>query len=269
MARRSSRDRRMDARHRRKRDGVRAARTSHAIVLPGRRLPHRAAKNRALRRAEPALRAAGRPRIALVGARRDALRAPVLSARALRAARGARARSRAARAEARRSHVFRGCARRRAMPLARARALGRRRWPAARERNRARGAEPPAARAEHDGRRRAVQGRPRARRAPARARLHRHVPRAADDARRARADRVAVRIPFLEDVQRIVRPRAARVDRRAAPRPRARTLLRTTSLPLAQVAAQCGYANAVHLSHRFRDTHGATPGAYRRAMQAA
>lgn len=50
---------------------------------------------------------------------------------------------------------------------------------------------------------------------------------------------------------------------------RARTLLRTTSLPLAQVAAQCGYANAVHLSHRFRDTHGATPGAYRRAMQAA
>nr|AAK40364.1 probable transcriptional regulator [Burkholderia pseudomallei] len=40
-------------------------------------------------------------------------------------------------------------------------------------------------------------------------------------------------------------------------------------LPLAQVAAQCGYANAVHLSHRFRDTHGATPGAYRRAMQAA
>ncbi|AIP26521.1 helix-turn-helix domain-containing protein [Burkholderia thailandensis] len=50
---------------------------------------------------------------------------------------------------------------------------------------------------------------------------------------------------------------------------RARTLLRTTSLPLAQVAAQCGYANAVHLGHRFRDAHGATPGMYRRAMQAA
>lgn len=50
---------------------------------------------------------------------------------------------------------------------------------------------------------------------------------------------------------------------------RARTLLRTTSLPLAQIAAQCGYANAAHLSHRFRDTQGATPGAYRRAMQAA
>ncbi len=50
---------------------------------------------------------------------------------------------------------------------------------------------------------------------------------------------------------------------------RARTLLRTTALPLAQVAAHCGYANAAHFSHRFRDTHGATPGAYRRAMQAA
>ena len=48
---------------------------------------------------------------------------------------------------------------------------------------------------------------------------------------------------------------------------RARLLLRTTSLPLAQVSAECGYANAGHFSHRFRDAHGTTPNAYRRAMQ--
>lgn len=49
---------------------------------------------------------------------------------------------------------------------------------------------------------------------------------------------------------------------------RARTLLHTTALPLAQIAAQCGYANPAHFSHRFRDAHGATPNAYRRAIQA-
>ncbi|WP_415869880.1 helix-turn-helix domain-containing protein [Burkholderia ubonensis] len=48
---------------------------------------------------------------------------------------------------------------------------------------------------------------------------------------------------------------------------RARLLLRTTSLPLAQVAAACGYANAGHFSHRFRDAHGTTPNTYRRAMR--
>ncbi|HDR9239034.1 helix-turn-helix domain-containing protein [Burkholderia vietnamiensis] len=48
---------------------------------------------------------------------------------------------------------------------------------------------------------------------------------------------------------------------------RARLLLRTTALPLAQVAAECGYANAAHFSHRFRDAHGTTPNAYRRAMR--
>ncbi|EML1595982.1 MULTISPECIES: helix-turn-helix domain-containing protein [Burkholderia cepacia complex] len=48
---------------------------------------------------------------------------------------------------------------------------------------------------------------------------------------------------------------------------RARELLRTTSLPLAQIAADCGYANAGHFSHRFRDAHGTTPNTYRRAMQ--
>lgn len=48
---------------------------------------------------------------------------------------------------------------------------------------------------------------------------------------------------------------------------RARGLLRTTSLPLAQIAAACGYANAAHFSHRFSDAHGAAPSAYRRAVQ--
>ncbi|KVE15109.1 helix-turn-helix domain-containing protein [Burkholderia vietnamiensis] len=48
---------------------------------------------------------------------------------------------------------------------------------------------------------------------------------------------------------------------------RTRLLLRTTALPLAQVAAECGYANAAHFSHRFRDAHGTTPNAYRRAMR--
>ncbi|WP_414440338.1 helix-turn-helix domain-containing protein [Burkholderia sp. 22PA0106] len=48
---------------------------------------------------------------------------------------------------------------------------------------------------------------------------------------------------------------------------RARALLRTTALPLVQVAAQCGYANAAHFSHRFRDAHGATPTAFRKALQ--
>lgn len=48
---------------------------------------------------------------------------------------------------------------------------------------------------------------------------------------------------------------------------RARLLLRTTSLPLTQIAADCGYANAAHFSHRFRDAHGAAPNAYRRAIQ--
>ncbi|WP_323117880.1 AraC family transcriptional regulator [Burkholderia alba] len=50
---------------------------------------------------------------------------------------------------------------------------------------------------------------------------------------------------------------------------RARMLLRTTTLPLAQIAAACGYADAAHLSHRFRDLFDAAPNAYRRALQAA
>jgi AraC family transcriptional regulator len=47
---------------------------------------------------------------------------------------------------------------------------------------------------------------------------------------------------------------------------RARLLLRTTALPLEQVAARCGYANASHFSHRFRAAVGVPPLAYRRAM---
>ena len=50
---------------------------------------------------------------------------------------------------------------------------------------------------------------------------------------------------------------------------RARVLLRTTALPLVQVAARCGYANASHFSHRFREAVGVAPMLYRQAVQAA
>lgn len=50
---------------------------------------------------------------------------------------------------------------------------------------------------------------------------------------------------------------------------RARGLLRATALPLAQVAARCGYANASHFSHRFREAVGVAPMLYRQAVQAA
>lgn len=50
---------------------------------------------------------------------------------------------------------------------------------------------------------------------------------------------------------------------------RARALLRTTALPLAQVAAQCGYANASHFSHRFREAVGVAPMVYRQVVRAA
>ncbi|WP_042339090.1 AraC family transcriptional regulator [Paraburkholderia ferrariae] len=48
---------------------------------------------------------------------------------------------------------------------------------------------------------------------------------------------------------------------------RARALLRAGDLPLAKVAAECGYANASHFSHRFRDALGVAPNAYRQALQ--
>jgi AraC family transcriptional regulator len=48
---------------------------------------------------------------------------------------------------------------------------------------------------------------------------------------------------------------------------RARLLLRTSDLPLAQIAAACGYANASHFSHRFRDGYGVAPNAWREAFK--
>lgn len=47
---------------------------------------------------------------------------------------------------------------------------------------------------------------------------------------------------------------------------RARQLLRTTSLPLQQVADACGYANLSHFSHRFRDAVGVSPRGYRQII---
>lgn len=49
----------------------------------------------------------------------------------------------------------------------------------------------------------------------------------------------------------------------------ARELLRTTALPLDQIAARTGYANASHFGHRFRAAVGASPLAYRRALMRA
>ena len=50
---------------------------------------------------------------------------------------------------------------------------------------------------------------------------------------------------------------------------RARHLLRTTTLPVEQIAARCGYADASHFGHRFRAAVGAAPLAYRRALALA
>ena len=49
---------------------------------------------------------------------------------------------------------------------------------------------------------------------------------------------------------------------------RARTLLKTTTLPLQQVAAACGYADLSHFSHRFSDSVGTPPGRYRAILAA-
>ncbi|CAD6518047.1 HTH-type transcriptional activator RhaR [Paraburkholderia sabiae] len=49
---------------------------------------------------------------------------------------------------------------------------------------------------------------------------------------------------------------------------RARTLLRTTALPLVDIAMQCGYANTSHFSHRFRQGVGVTPAVYRQTLRA-
>jgi AraC family transcriptional regulator len=47
---------------------------------------------------------------------------------------------------------------------------------------------------------------------------------------------------------------------------RARALLKTTNLPLQQVAHACGYADLSHFSHRVRAAVGMPPGRYRQLM---
>jgi AraC family transcriptional regulator len=44
------------------------------------------------------------------------------------------------------------------------------------------------------------------------------------------------------------------------------TLLKTTALPLQQIADLCGYADLSHLGHRFRAAMGTSPRQYRQAM---
>jgi AraC family transcriptional regulator len=44
------------------------------------------------------------------------------------------------------------------------------------------------------------------------------------------------------------------------------TLLKTTALPLQQIADLCGYADLSHLGHRFRAAMGASPRRYRQVM---
>lgn len=48
---------------------------------------------------------------------------------------------------------------------------------------------------------------------------------------------------------------------------KARQLLAGGELPLGEVALACGFASASHFSNRFRQALGATPGAYRAALQ--
>jgi len=49
---------------------------------------------------------------------------------------------------------------------------------------------------------------------------------------------------------------------------RAKTLLRQTDMPIAQIAVETGFANQSHLASTFRRNVGETPGAYRRATSA-
>ena len=48
---------------------------------------------------------------------------------------------------------------------------------------------------------------------------------------------------------------------------RARHLLRTTRMPLGDVALACGFASASHFSNKFRQAMGATAGEYRLAFK--
>ncbi|MBU3056577.1 helix-turn-helix domain-containing protein [Pseudomonas indica] len=48
---------------------------------------------------------------------------------------------------------------------------------------------------------------------------------------------------------------------------RAQQLLRTTALPLGEIALACGFTDASHFSNRFRAALGGTPGQYRAALR--
>jgi len=49
---------------------------------------------------------------------------------------------------------------------------------------------------------------------------------------------------------------------------RAKELLRSSSLPLSEIALACGFSSASHFTNRFRQAMGATPGEYRKAFLA-
>ncbi|WP_347558059.1 helix-turn-helix transcriptional regulator [Robbsia sp. KACC 23696] len=47
---------------------------------------------------------------------------------------------------------------------------------------------------------------------------------------------------------------------------RARGLLRSSRLPISDIAAECGFANVSHLSHRFKDALGVSPQGFRQII---
>ncbi len=47
----------------------------------------------------------------------------------------------------------------------------------------------------------------------------------------------------------------------------AQRLLRTTALPLTEIALRCGFHSSSHFSHRFRQLHGTPPSTWRQAMR--
>jgi AraC family transcriptional regulator len=60
-------------------------------------------------------------------------------------------------------------------------------------------------------------------------------------------------------------PLGARLRRIRAER--AAALIRTTRMPLIEVAADCGFAHQAHMTRVFRSTFGVTPGRYRRQVR--
>ena len=47
---------------------------------------------------------------------------------------------------------------------------------------------------------------------------------------------------------------------------RAKNLLRSSVLPISELALLCGFSSASHFNQRFRHAMGATPGQYRHAF---